>query len=108
MIHQLATGPKLLADEPTTALDVTVRSYSGVLGELQQKPVWQFLMITHDPESVRQFADRVCHGTRRIPLKLDCRGICSAAAHNTRNLWTTDRCGTCWKQFRKIRKGHAR
>jgi ABC-type dipeptide/oligopeptide/nickel transport system ATPase component len=36
MIHQLATVPKLLADEPTTALDVTVRSDSGVLGELQR------------------------------------------------------------------------
>jgi microcin C transport system ATP-binding protein len=57
----LACSPKLLlADEPTTALDVTVRSQILVLlGELQQKTGMAVLMITHDLNLVRRFADRV-------------------------------------------------
>ncbi|MBC7547117.1 MAG: ABC transporter ATP-binding protein [Polaromonas sp.] len=57
----LACSPKLLlADEPTTALDVTVRSQIlALLGELQQKTGMALLMITHDLNLVRRFADRV-------------------------------------------------
>jgi microcin C transport system ATP-binding protein len=57
----LACSPKLLlADEPTTALDVTVRGQIlGLLGELQQKTGMAVLMITHDLNLVRRFADRV-------------------------------------------------
>ena len=57
----LACSPKLLlADEPTTALDVTVRSQIlTLLGELQQKTGMAVLMITHDLNLVRRFADRV-------------------------------------------------
>ena len=57
----LACSPKLLlADEPTTALDVTVRSQIlALLGELQQKTGMAVLMITHDLNLVKRFADRV-------------------------------------------------
>ncbi len=57
----LACQPKLLlADEPTTALDVTVRSQIlDLLSSLQQKNGMAVLMITHDLNLVRRFADRV-------------------------------------------------
>ncbi|MES2512455.1 MAG: dipeptide ABC transporter ATP-binding protein [Pseudomonadota bacterium] len=57
----LACQPKvLLADEPTTALDVTVRSQIlDLLSNLQQKNGMAVLMITHDLNLVRRFADRV-------------------------------------------------
>ena len=57
----LACSPKLLlADEPTTALDVTVRGQIlDLLSELQQKTGMAVLMITHDLNLVRRFADRV-------------------------------------------------
>jgi microcin C transport system ATP-binding protein len=57
----LACAPKLLlADEPTTALDVTVRGQIlDLLSDLQQKNGMAVLMITHDLNLVRRFADRV-------------------------------------------------
>ena len=57
----LACSPKLLlADEPTTALDVTVRSQIlDLLSDLQKKTGMAVLMITHDLNLVRRFADRV-------------------------------------------------
>ncbi len=57
----LACRPKLLlADEPTTALDVTVRQQIlGLLGDLQREHQMAVLMITHDLNLVRRFADRV-------------------------------------------------
>ncbi|MDB5966337.1 MAG: transporter ATP-binding protein [Polaromonas sp.] len=57
----LACQPRLLmADEPTTALDVTVRSQIlDLLSSLQQKTGMAVLMITHDLNLVRRFADRV-------------------------------------------------
>jgi microcin C transport system ATP-binding protein len=57
----LACKPKLLlADEPTTALDVTVRKQIlELLTQLQQKHGMAVLLITHDLNLVRQFADRV-------------------------------------------------
>jgi microcin C transport system ATP-binding protein len=57
----LACQPKLLlADEPTTALDVTVRSQIlQLLGDLQRKNGMAVLMITHDLNLVRRFADRI-------------------------------------------------
>ena len=57
----LACSPRLLlADEPTTALDVTVRSQIlTLLGELQQKTGLAVLLITHDLNLVKRFADRV-------------------------------------------------
>ena len=57
----LACRPKLLlADEPTTALDVTVRrQILDLLDQLQHKHGMAILLITHDLNLVRQFAQRV-------------------------------------------------
>ena len=57
----LACRPKLLlADEPTTALDVTVRrQILDLLADLQARHGMAVLLITHDLNLVRQFADRV-------------------------------------------------
>jgi len=57
----LACQPKLLlADEPTTALDVTLRGQIlDLLSSFQQKNGMAVLLITHDLNLVRRFADRV-------------------------------------------------
>jgi microcin C transport system ATP-binding protein len=57
----LACKPRLLlADEPTTALDVTVRGQIlDLLADLQRKHGMAVLLITHDLNLVRRFADRV-------------------------------------------------
>ena len=58
----LANEPDLLiADEPTTALDVTVQAQIlKLLRELQQETGMAKLFITHDLGIVRRIADRVC------------------------------------------------
>ena len=58
----LANEPDLLiADEPTTALDVTVQAQIlKLLGELQKKHHMAILLITHDLGIVRKVANRVC------------------------------------------------
>ena len=57
----LANQPRLLlADEPTTALDVTLRGQIlDLLGDLQRSHGMAVLLITHDLLMVRRFADRV-------------------------------------------------
>ncbi|MDH6594444.1 microcin C transport system ATP-binding protein [Variovorax sp. TBS-050B] len=57
----LACKPRLLlADEPTTALDVTVRAQIlELLADLQRRHGMAVLLITHDLNLVRRFADRV-------------------------------------------------
>ena len=57
----LACRPALLlADEPTTALDVSVRAQIlELLGSLQREHGMAVLLITHDLHLVRRFADRV-------------------------------------------------
>lgn len=57
----LANDPAvLIADEPTTALDVTIqKQVMNLLKELQQKLGMTILIITHDLSVVRRFADRV-------------------------------------------------
>jgi microcin C transport system ATP-binding protein len=57
----IALKPKLLlADEPTTALDVTLRQQIlELLGDLQRQHGMAVLLITHDLNLVRKFADRV-------------------------------------------------
>ncbi len=57
----LACKPRLLlADEPTTALDVTLRQQIlDLLGELQKSHQMAVLLITHDLNMVRKFADRI-------------------------------------------------
>jgi microcin C transport system ATP-binding protein len=58
----LANEPDLLiADEPTTALDVTVQAQIlTLLKELQSRLGMAMLFITHDLGIVRRIADRVC------------------------------------------------
>jgi microcin C transport system ATP-binding protein len=58
----LANEPDLLiADEPTTALDVTVQAQIlNLLKELQTRLGMAMLFITHDLGIVRKLADKVC------------------------------------------------
>ncbi|MBW3097772.1 ABC transporter ATP-binding protein [Pseudohoeflea coraliihabitans] len=58
----LANRPELLiADEPTTALDVTVQAQIlELLADLKKTHGMAMLFITHDLGIVRKFADRVC------------------------------------------------
>ncbi|MBT4566787.1 MAG: ABC transporter ATP-binding protein, partial [Marinovum sp.] len=58
----LANQPKLLiADEPTTALDVTIQAQIlELLADLKHREGMAMLFITHDLGIVRQIADRVC------------------------------------------------
>jgi oligopeptide/dipeptide ABC transporter ATP-binding protein len=58
----LACGPELLiADEPTTALDVTIQAQIlELLNELRQTRNLAILLITHDLGVVAEVADRVC------------------------------------------------
>ena len=58
----LANEPELLiADEPTTALDVTIQAQIlDLLAELKSSVGMSLLFITHDLTIVRKIADRVC------------------------------------------------
>jgi microcin C transport system ATP-binding protein len=62
----LANAPKLLiADEPTTALDVTVQAQIlELLAKLKSERGMSLLFITHDLGIVRKIADRVCVMTK--------------------------------------------
>ena len=57
----LACGPDILiADEPTTALDVTIQSQIlELLKEIQERTGVAILFITHDLGVVAKVADRV-------------------------------------------------
>ena len=58
----LANEPDLLiADEPTTALDVTVQAQIiELLKDIQKRLKMSLLFITHDLGIVRKIADRIC------------------------------------------------
>ena len=58
----LANDPTLLiADEPTTALDVTIQAQIlKLLARLRAERQLAMLLITHDLEIVRRYADKVC------------------------------------------------
>ena len=58
----LANGPDLLvADEPTTALDVTIQAQIlDLLQALKRENAMSMLFITHDLSIVQKIADRVC------------------------------------------------
>ena len=57
----LALDPEvLIADEPTTALDVTVQAQiMGLLAELQRERTMGLILITHDMGVVADVADRI-------------------------------------------------
>ena len=58
----LANDPALLiADEPTTALDVTIQAQIlTLLADLKERLGMALLLISHDLAIVRRYADRVC------------------------------------------------
>src|SRR5256885_14636095 len=58
----LACEPDLLiADEPTTALDVTIQAHIlALLADIRKRLGMSLLFITHDLGIVRRIADRVC------------------------------------------------
>ena len=58
----LALDPEvLIADEPTTALDVTVQAQiMRLLAELQRERNMSLILITHDMGVVADVADRIC------------------------------------------------
>ena len=80
----LANEPDLLiADEPTTALDVTVQAQIlKLLTRLKQRYGMAMLFITHDLGIVRKIADRVCVMTkgRIVEQRADERNLRPPAA----------------------------
>ena len=58
----LSCGPRLLiADEPTTALDVTIQAQLlELMRDLQSEFGMGVIMITHNMGVIAEFADRVC------------------------------------------------
>jgi microcin C transport system ATP-binding protein len=90
----LANDPKLLiADEPTTALDVTIQAQIlDLLDELKQRLHMAMLLITHDLTIVRRHADRVVvmrHG--RVVEQGPAAQILTAPQHDyTRMLLETE------------------
>ncbi|WP_419736615.1 ABC transporter ATP-binding protein [Pseudomonas sp. COR18] len=80
----LANEPELLiADEPTTALDVTVQlKILDLLKELQARLGMALLLISHDLNLVRRIAHRVCVMQQgRIVEQADCEALFSQPQH---------------------------
>src|SRR5581483_6900518 len=80
----LANEPDLLiADEPTTALDVTVQAQIlKLLKDIQTRLGMSMLFITHDLGIVRKIADRVCVMQRgKIVEKGDVERVFTAPEH---------------------------
>ena len=81
----LANDPDLLiADEPTTALDVTIQAQIlTLLKDLQKRLGMALLLITHDLGIVRKVADKVCvmqHG--EIVEQADTAELFSSPQHS--------------------------
>ncbi|MFF7708479.1 dipeptide ABC transporter ATP-binding protein [Pseudomonas sp. NPDC007930] len=80
----LANEPELLiADEPTTALDVTVQlKILELLKDLQARLGMALLLISHDLNLVRRIAHRVCVMQKgRIVEQADCQALFAAPQH---------------------------
>ncbi|WP_263145691.1 ABC transporter ATP-binding protein [Pseudomonas sp. RIT-PI-AD] len=80
----LANEPELLiADEPTTALDVTVQlKILLLLKELQARLGMSLLLISHDLNLVRRIAQRVCVMQRgRVVEQASCDELFRAPQH---------------------------
>ena len=80
----LACEPELLiADEPTTALDVTVqRRILQLLKSLQQRLGMSLLLISHDLNLVRSIAQRVCvMRAGEVVEQADCEQLFTAPQH---------------------------
>ena len=89
----LACKPKLLiADEPTTALDVTIQAQVlKLMSDLQKETGMAILLITHDMGIVNQVADDICiMYAGKIVEKGNRRNIFKNMAHPyTRRLWNS-------------------
>jgi len=94
----LANGPDLLiADEPTTALDVTIQAQIlDLLGDLKRSEDMSLLFITHDLGIVRKIADRVCvMKDGEIVEQGETKGIFDKPAHPyTQKLLSAESTGT--------------
>ena len=80
----LANDPALLiADEPTTALDVAIQGQIlDLLARLKQERGLALLLITHDLAVVRRYADKVCvMKDGEIVEAGDCQTVFAAPAH---------------------------
>ena len=80
----LACGPRvLIADEPTTALDVTIQaSILDLIRGLVDEEGLSVLLITHDLALVRAYADRVAVLYRGVLLEEGpCERVLGAPAH---------------------------
>src|SRR5690606_33334972 len=90
----LANEPELLiADEPTTALDVTVQlKILELLKSLQEKLGMALLLISHDLNLVRRIAHRVCVMYQgRVVEENECTELFDAPQHEyTRQLLAAD------------------
>ncbi|WP_431204809.1 dipeptide ABC transporter ATP-binding protein [Bradyrhizobium betae] len=86
----LACKPKLLiADEPTTALDVTIQAQIlELLKELQQEEGMSILFITHDMGVVAEIADRtvVMYGGQAVETDATSRIFAAPSHPYTRSL----------------------
>lgn len=93
----LANEPELLiADEPTTALDVTVQQrILELLRSLQEKLGMALLLISHDLNLVRKIAHRVCVMYQgRVVEENECYELFSRPQHEyTRQLLAADPSG---------------
>ena len=80
----IAAPPRLLiADEPTTSLDLTIQAqYLGLLEELQRQHRFAMIFVTHDLGIVARICDRVAvmYGGRIVEIG-PVRRIFTAAAH---------------------------
>ena len=83
----LGSRPRLLlADEPTTALDVTLRGQIlDLLADLQRQTGMAVLMITHDLNLVRRFADRVAVMEKGVLVE---QGAVAAVMQNPQHAYT--------------------
>ena len=93
----LACEPDLLiADEPTTALDVTIQAQIlALLQELQQEFNMALLLITHDLGIVRKMADRISVMNQgKIVEQGNCQDIFQNASHEyTKHLLSAEPSG---------------
>ena len=91
----LANNPELLiADEPTTALDVTIQAQIlELLEDLQKELQMALLLITHDLSIVEKMANQICvmkHG--KLVEKKDAKTLLSRLNMNIRkSLWPHSR-----------------
>jgi oligopeptide transport system ATP-binding protein len=93
----IANDPDLLiADEPTTALDVTVQAQIlALLSELKQRLGMAIIFISHDLNIVRRFADRVAvmHGGKLVESGTTAELFANPREAYTRNLIAAEPAG---------------